>query len=168
MAQGRYRESEELFRRALALSQRDFGASHFRNAESMTDLAGALYEQGRLTEAAALYEQAVRLFDHALEPGSHLAIDSYVGWGRSLCALGAASRADSVLRIAYAARHGNPRQWAAWLAESDAALGVCLVRAGSVREGRKLLAASLPILRRDPIAPRSLVRDARQSLLAAR
>jgi serine/threonine protein kinase/tetratricopeptide (TPR) repeat protein len=167
-AQGRDREAEVLFRRALAMSEKVFGVSHFRNAESMAELAGAIYEQGRLQEAAALYERAVRLFDRVLEPGSNLAIDAYVGWGRSLCALGATSRADSVLRIANAARHSNPHQWAARLAETDAALGVCLVRAGRTREGRDLLAASLPILRRDPIAPRSLVRDARQSLLAAR
>src|SRR6185295_2584055 len=132
--------------------------------EVMGDLAGALYEQGRFAEACSLYEDAVRLCDHALEPGAFVGTDASIGWGRSLEALGQKTRADSVLRAVVAFRRMNPHQWRGRLAESDAAWGVCLARSGHVREGRRLLLASLADLRRDPVAPRSLLEDVRKSL----
>src|SRR6185295_15190619 len=118
MAQGRDREAETLFRRALDLSERNSGPSHFRNAEVMGDLAGALYEQGRFAEACSLYGDAVRLCDHALEPGAFVGTDASIGWGRSLEALGQKVRADSVLRAVVAFRRMNPHQWKGRLAES--------------------------------------------------
>ncbi len=167
-AQGRDAEAEDLFRHALGESERWFGASHYRNAEVMTELASTLYEEGRIREAGDLFERAVRLYDRVLEPGSRLSVDTYVGWGRALDALRMRARADSVLRIARAARRMNPHQWAPPMAETDAALGVCLVRSGRVEEGERLLRESLPILRRDPLVPRSLLRDAMESLESVR
>jgi tetratricopeptide (TPR) repeat protein/predicted Ser/Thr protein kinase len=160
MAQGRYREAEADFRRALELWERTFGKENFHNGEAVTELAGALYEEGKVDSARALYQRAVRMFESQLERGAYPATDAYVGWGRSLTRLGSYAEADSVLRIAHAARWMNPHQWPARLAEVDAALGVCLALMDSTETARALLSRSAPALRHDFIAPRSLVRDA--------
>lgn len=63
LAEGRYAEAEASFRSTLELSQRRFGAEHWRTALHVNALAQALLGQGRLDDAAPLVERAMRILE---------------------------------------------------------------------------------------------------------
>jgi tetratricopeptide (TPR) repeat protein len=66
---GAPREAEQLYRRALALKQRQHGASHRELAPTLNNLATLLREQGRTAEAVTLYQRALTILEHSVERG---------------------------------------------------------------------------------------------------
>jgi tetratricopeptide (TPR) repeat protein len=59
LAEGRHGDAEACFRSSLEMSQRRFGADHWRTALHVNALAQALLGQGRLDDAAPLVERAM-------------------------------------------------------------------------------------------------------------
>jgi tetratricopeptide (TPR) repeat protein len=62
------REAEQLYRRALALKQRQHGPGHRELAATLNNLATLLREQGRATEALPLYQRALEILERTVEP----------------------------------------------------------------------------------------------------
>ena len=65
---GAPREAEQLYRRALALKQRQHGARHGELAPTLNNLATLLCEQGRAAEAVTLYQRALEILERSVEP----------------------------------------------------------------------------------------------------
>jgi hypothetical protein len=57
--QGRYAESEKLFREALAIRRRALGQEHPKVLQSMANLGRAIHRQGRMAEAEHLYRATI-------------------------------------------------------------------------------------------------------------
>jgi tetratricopeptide (TPR) repeat protein len=66
--QGRYGETEPLFKRALAIYEKALGPEHPQVAESLNNLAVLYYGQGRYGEAEPLYKRALAIYEKALGP----------------------------------------------------------------------------------------------------
>jgi CHAT domain-containing protein/Tfp pilus assembly protein PilF len=67
--QGRYPEAEDLYRRALAISERGGTKSQLTLAMSTNDLAHILEPQGHYVEAEQLYLRAIAILEQKLGPG---------------------------------------------------------------------------------------------------
>jgi tetratricopeptide (TPR) repeat protein len=64
---GAPREAEQLYRRALALKQRQHGPRHRDLAPTLNNLATLLREQGRAAEAVTLYQRALEILERSVE-----------------------------------------------------------------------------------------------------
>ena len=65
-AQGRYRESEPLCKRPLAIYEKALGPDHPDVAASLSHLANLYYAQGRYRESEPLYKRALSIAEKAL------------------------------------------------------------------------------------------------------
>ena len=66
--QGRYKEAEPLYERALAIHEKALGPEHPDTAQSLNNLAVLYRSQGRYEEAEPLYERALAIYEQALGP----------------------------------------------------------------------------------------------------
>jgi eukaryotic-like serine/threonine-protein kinase len=65
-----------LFARALSLRERHLGELHLRTAQVLHDFAGFQYVQGRVREAAVLYQRALITRERLLGPENPLMRDT--------------------------------------------------------------------------------------------
>ena len=65
---GRYGEAERFARKALELSQREFGPDHPTTATFLNNLAALHQVQGRYAEAEPLHKRALAIVEKALGP----------------------------------------------------------------------------------------------------
>jgi hypothetical protein len=65
-AQGRYREAEPLYQRALAIYQQALGETHPDTAHGFNNLANNLNDQGKYPQAEPLYQKALAICRQAL------------------------------------------------------------------------------------------------------
>jgi tetratricopeptide (TPR) repeat protein len=64
--QGKYEEAEPLYRRALAVREKQLGAEHPDTALSLNNLAGLYHVQGKYEEAEPLYKRALTVYEQRL------------------------------------------------------------------------------------------------------
>jgi len=68
-SQGKYKQAEPLFKQALAIDEKTFGAHHLQVAHSLSNL-GELYDsRGMKIEAESYYLRALKIKEKALKPG---------------------------------------------------------------------------------------------------
>ncbi|MDA2935138.1 tetratricopeptide repeat protein, partial [Acidobacteria bacterium AH-259-D05] len=67
-AQGKYAETEPLFRRSLAIGEKVLGPEHPNVATSLNNLAELYRAQGKYAEAEPLYQRALAIREKALGP----------------------------------------------------------------------------------------------------
>ena len=67
-ARGDETEAERLYRRALAIKKKIFGADNVDVAMTINNLAMLYKGAGRYDKAASLFRRAMKIFEHALEP----------------------------------------------------------------------------------------------------
>jgi len=77
VGQGRYAESEALYRAALAIERQRFGESHYRLAATLEGLAADLDLQGRHVEAEALLRRSLEIRHAAFGDASRNTARSY-------------------------------------------------------------------------------------------
>jgi hypothetical protein len=65
-----------LFARALSLRERHLGEMHVRTAQVLHDFAGFQHGQGRVREAAVLYQRALTTRERILGPENPLTLDT--------------------------------------------------------------------------------------------
>ena len=68
-AQGKYAESEPLYKRALAIWEKALGPGHPGLATSLNNLADLYRLQGKYTKAEPLHKRALAIREKALGPG---------------------------------------------------------------------------------------------------
>src|SRR6187399_1962344 len=73
MTRGRYAEASKSFEMALEAAK-EFGSSDLRRLQSVSSLAMAYQQQGRPSEADALYSKGLALSEEALGPKDPLVI----------------------------------------------------------------------------------------------
>lgn len=66
--QGRDKEAEPLFKRALAIRENVLGPDHLDTRASLNHLAQFYHDLGRLTESEPLYKRALAICDKVLGP----------------------------------------------------------------------------------------------------
>ncbi len=64
--QGRYREAEPLYLRALQIQEQQLGAEHSDTTSSLNNLAALYRSQGRYGEAEPLFLRALQIWEHQL------------------------------------------------------------------------------------------------------
>ncbi|MEO0415519.1 MAG: tetratricopeptide repeat protein, partial [Verrucomicrobiota bacterium] len=64
--QGKYEEAEPLYKRALAIREKQLGADHPDTATSLNNLAVLYYEQGKYKEVEPLYKRALAIKEKQL------------------------------------------------------------------------------------------------------
>jgi hypothetical protein len=64
--QGRYKEAEPLFKRALEIRERVLGVDHPTTAVSLIDLAGLYWSQGRYEKVEPLFKRALEICERVL------------------------------------------------------------------------------------------------------
>ena len=98
--QGKYAGAEDLCSQALAMRRKLLGDEHPEVADSLYTMGGILHGRGRLDEAAAAFNEAIRMHgSHNNELGSAAALASL---GRVLQNQGRAAEAEPLLRTALA------------------------------------------------------------------
>ncbi len=100
--QGRYKEAEPLFRKALAIYEEVLGPKHPDTALSYNNLASNLDNQGRYKEAEPLCRKALAVREEVLGPKHPATAESYHNLALNLEAQGRAKEAEPLLRKALA------------------------------------------------------------------
>lgn len=95
-----FAESERLYRRALAIQQRELGPRHAETGITLNNLAGAVGAQGRLAEAEPLLRRALSVLDAALGPKHAKSANTASNLADLLAALGRAGEAAPLYRRA--------------------------------------------------------------------
>ncbi|HEV3468997.1 MAG TPA: tetratricopeptide repeat protein [Pyrinomonadaceae bacterium] len=105
---GRFHETEEPYRRGLALLEEVWGGDHAETAAALHNVAGLCYVQGKYAEAEAHYRRAARILEEAHGPSDPRAADEYYWLAKTLFgqeryeeAEGAYLRALALLERAY-------------------------------------------------------------------
>jgi CHAT domain-containing protein/tetratricopeptide (TPR) repeat protein len=80
--QGRYREAEEIYRRALALYEGTPANEH--TAASLQNLANVFVEEGRFADAETLYKRALAMREQVLGPNHKQVAQNLLNWGALL------------------------------------------------------------------------------------
>ena len=68
---GHYAETEQMFRKSLAITERIHGPQSERYADDLNYLALALGEQGKYSEAETLYRKAIKIYETIPSPNEH-------------------------------------------------------------------------------------------------
>lgn len=87
-AEGRHKEAEMWFRKALDVCEKVSGRESADAAHSLWGIARALFDQGKIDGAIELYREAVEVRRKAYEPGHHLIGASILAFGLILEQLG--------------------------------------------------------------------------------
>jgi serine/threonine protein kinase/Tfp pilus assembly protein PilF len=135
--------AEPLFREAASIYAENSGPTNRWTALALSNLAQAVYAQGRYAEAEAIFRRAIPSLEAGLSPtdarlGAHL-----VHYGVVLMKLGRLGESEPILRRAIdiersAARPPGDRR----IVQAEAALGACLVEQRRMAEAEPLLIAA--------------------------
>ncbi len=141
----RFERAEAQFRRALEIYRPLVEAGHPQLAEFSMGLAGAIASQGRLEEAAGLFEAAERDIRRRLGEDHHNRATAIVNLGLLNRNLGRLDRAESYLREALAIRERTFGEIHPLVAESLSQLAWTLSDLGRDDEARPLQERALAI-----------------------
>ena len=64
--QGKYAESEPLFKRALEIKEKALGSAHPDVATSLNNLAGLYQDERKYAKAASFYQRAIKIGEKSL------------------------------------------------------------------------------------------------------
>lgn len=103
-AQGRYRDAEGLYRRALAEREKSAGADHLDTAFAENSLAKLLRLEGRYAEAEAHFRRALEIRQKALGPEHPETASSLYNLGLLLWSQGRYAEAELLMRQSLAVR----------------------------------------------------------------
>lgn len=144
---GRHAEGEALFRQLYADQVRRLGADHARPTYTLVGLGRALTNQGRLTEAQVVLDEAIGKFGVTLGKGHRMTLTArdqlaevYLREGRYLDAAEQWRQAQA----GFAVLLGEGSSYTITLATNRA---LALHRAGTLREAERLLRESLQRVR---------------------
>ena len=101
---GRYREAEEVFRRAIEGRERTLGAEHKDTLTSVDWLGEALYLQGKYVEAEEMFRRAIEGRERILGAEHELTLASVHWLGQALCKQDKSAEAEEMLRRAMEGR----------------------------------------------------------------
>jgi tetratricopeptide (TPR) repeat protein len=87
-SQGRYREAEPLYERALAIREKALGPEHPDVARNLNNLAFLYYSQGEYAKAEPLYERALAIWERALGPQHPLVVTCLQNYALLLRSIG--------------------------------------------------------------------------------
>lgn len=146
--QGCYGEAEQLFRRALALSEKDLGPDDLQTAALLNGL-GMLHKcQGRYDEAEPLYRHALDIVDAALGPDDLQAASLYHNLGGLEHARGRADLGEPPARWAVMIRERALGPDHPAVAADKAALAAILDAQGRHAEAEDLYRQALAVFAR--------------------
>jgi eukaryotic-like serine/threonine-protein kinase len=138
--------AEALLREAAAIFADLRGPDDAWTAAVESNLAAALYSQGRHREAATILRRAVPILAASYPPTATLLGAPLTNLGMVMTALGDLAAADSLLRRGREIVR-TMRDNEAQLARVDAALGICLLKRGKLEEAESLLPGAIEALR---------------------
>ena len=148
--------AEEAFRKAIAIYEQSVGHNHPYTAGSLLRLGGVLEARGDLDEAALRYRESLAIHRSTLGDEHPKTAESELYLARLLSRRDSCSEATELARRAETTLRATrgPDHWQSAAARTVRA--ACLVAAGEVDRGRRLLQASAPALEsaRDPLARR--------------
>jgi hypothetical protein len=146
-----YADAEAYARQALDMAHKLGGDENPQAAVALIDLAEAKVFQGDAPGAEPPLRQALAIRKKELPSGHPNVIAAEVRLCEVLTAEGKAAEAEPLLREALASARSAPFPLLPWqVAETQSALGICLVARGHKAEGEQLLKASQVDLQKDP------------------
>ncbi len=143
---GELDQAERVLREVLLLDRRKRGENHWVVGYDKSNLADVLYERGRVMEAENLYREALANFEATLSPNNQYVASALTGLARVFAEKGDdfrvnafVDRAVSIWRRELPADHWR-------VANSQAALGLCLLNQRNYAESERVLLASYAAL----------------------
>ncbi len=143
---GELDEAERVLREVLLLDQRKRGKNHWVVGYDKSNLADVLDERGQVVEAEKLYREALANFEVSLSPNNQYVASALTGLARVFARNGDelrvrafVDRAVSIWRQELPADHWR-------IANSESALGLCLLNQQDYAESERILLASYATL----------------------
>ncbi len=157
---GRWEETADCYRKALAIQRAVHGDEHPDVADTKAQLARSLAALGRHEEAQRSAREAVTTFEAILPEGHTRTFDARIVLGDALLSGGKPAEALPLLRAGLEARREAFGDEDRKTADAAAWTGECLTALGRAAEGRALLESAVGALRRsrgrdDPITKRA-------------
>jgi serine/threonine-protein kinase len=148
-ARGQPDSAVPLLREALAMSQRLVGDNHRNTLAVRTNLARALRESGRLAEAEPMFREALGRFERDNADTRMLRLNAAIGLGRTLTGRGRPQEALPLLEetVQDSRSHLGAGHWRT--AETELALGECLVSLRRYGEAEAPLRHAVAVLDQD-------------------
>jgi tetratricopeptide (TPR) repeat protein/tRNA A-37 threonylcarbamoyl transferase component Bud32 len=148
-AESLYREAEGLYRRAIAIRERNFGTDHPVVSKSVHNLGEVLRRQGKYPEALAQFERALAIKEGAYGAEHPSVAMTLTGVGRTQQGLGRRSLAAEALERALEIRRARGKT----IDSSDM--------------GETLFALAMAVVHEDPERARELAGEAREAYARA-
>jgi eukaryotic-like serine/threonine-protein kinase len=140
--------------RALKLERELGGAGTPPYAGSLMGLGDALLASGEAAGAEAAYREALLIRKQKFNPRNPVNLASQVRLGEALIRAGKPAQAEPLLREAAALQAQSPFPLPPWrIAETNFALGACLLSSGQTDGGEELIRRSQGPLRDHPQVP---------------
>ena len=147
----RYSEAESWARQALEMRRKLGGEQTPALASSLVELAEDRVFQGDPQSAVPMLHEALGIRQQKYSAGHPAVISAQVRLGEALTDEGEVVQAERVLRQAFASARTAPFPLLPWqMAETESALGACLIALHRYPEGQVLLRDSEPGLRTHP------------------
>jgi tetratricopeptide (TPR) repeat protein len=137
----KYGEAEELFRRALAISEKEVGPEHRKTGTKLCNLATMLWSQRRFGEAESLFRSALAIDEKVLGVNHPSLVFTLDGLANTLHNLGRYQEAEALLRRSLKLCEEN-------LGPEHPDTAVCLNNLGSLLRAQSRFAEAEPLLRR--------------------
>jgi tetratricopeptide (TPR) repeat protein/predicted Ser/Thr protein kinase len=148
-AEARYREAEDLYRRAIAIAERAHGTDHAVVSRRVHNLGEALRRQHKFPEALAQYERALAIKEKAYGPDHPSVAMTLTGVGRTQLGLGRKQLGAEALERALQIRRAREKT----IDDADM--------------GENLFALAQAIVDEDPARARALAGEAREAYAKA-
>ena len=145
-AAGKYTEAEPLYRRALAINEKQLGPEHPDVAISLNNLAGLFHAQGKYAEAEPLYRRALAINEKQLGPEHPSIATSLNNLAELLRAQGKHAETESLLRRALEIREKQLGAEHPFVASSLNNLAELLRAQGEYTEAEPLFRRALMIV----------------------
>jgi len=149
-AKGQTQEAERLLRESLATDQKVFGPESADAAGALNDLANVIEVQGRLEEAGAMFDEALRIATTQLRADHPRLLTMSLNSARVRIALGKPAETEAALRHVLEQRQQTLRA-ADWrVAQAQSVLASSLMAQGRIADARPLMEAADQILKPVP------------------
>jgi tetratricopeptide (TPR) repeat protein len=146
--QGRYKQSENVYRKALRLAERTLGPTHLDVSTVLNDLGVLFKYAGRFTEAGQIYQRALAITEQRLGSGHPDVATVYHNLGGLEHAAGNFARAEAFARHALKLRRKAQGTSRPELALEMAALAPILDGRRRFAAAARLYRRALPVLER--------------------
>jgi tetratricopeptide (TPR) repeat protein len=147
---GDARGAEPLFREAASVYGELRGSTNVQTLAIETSLATVLFAQGRMTEAASIFERTIPLLETARGTADESLALPLLNLGVIRIAFGRFEDAESLLRRAVAIERAEQSAGDLRIARAEAGLGAALVGLARYVEAEPLLLTAYEQLTRDP------------------